>query len=114
MLVLPKDANHLGKNPDDLEVAEAVRMSMSIPIFFDPWVSTTTPPPITRSSTAACCRTARCGSSTPPTEVTRWPTFGLLLVAPDQREPLVVGPEPELHGGGKLTGAASWSRSPTR
>lgn len=37
LLVLPKDAAKLGiDNPDDLDVAEAVRMSMSIPVFFEP------------------------------------------------------------------------------
>jgi NTE family protein len=35
-LVLPSDAHKLGIEPDDLEVALAVRMSMSIPIFFEP------------------------------------------------------------------------------
>ncbi len=38
MLVLPNDAGHLGIDPDDLEIAYAVRMSMSIPIFFQPVV----------------------------------------------------------------------------
>jgi NTE family protein len=37
LLVLPRDAPKLGiQNPDDIEVAHAVRMSMSIPIFFEP------------------------------------------------------------------------------
>jgi NTE family protein len=35
-LVLPRDARKLGIEPDGLEVALAVRMSMSIPIFFEP------------------------------------------------------------------------------
>lgn len=35
MLVLPRDARLLGVEPDGLEIALAVRMSMSIPIFFD-------------------------------------------------------------------------------
>jgi NTE family protein len=37
LLVLPRDAHYLGLNPDDLGVAEAVRMSMSFPIFFEPY-----------------------------------------------------------------------------
>jgi NTE family protein len=37
MLVLPRDAVSLGLEPDDLGVAEAVRMSMSFPIFFEPY-----------------------------------------------------------------------------
>lgn len=37
LLVLPRDAVKLGvEAPDDFSVAEAVRMSMSIPIFFEP------------------------------------------------------------------------------
>ncbi len=37
LLVLPRDAHKLGiSDPDDLGVALAVRMSMSIPIFFEP------------------------------------------------------------------------------
>jgi NTE family protein len=37
LLVLPRDADKLGiDNPDELDVALAVRMSMSIPFFFEP------------------------------------------------------------------------------
>jgi NTE family protein len=37
LLVLPRDAPSLGiEDPDDIDVAKAVRMSMSIPIFFEP------------------------------------------------------------------------------
>ena len=37
LLVLPRDAPKLGiEDPDDIDVARAVRMSMSIPIFFEP------------------------------------------------------------------------------
>jgi predicted acylesterase/phospholipase RssA len=35
LLVLPRDAGQLGLDPDTIEVAPAVRMSMSIPIFFE-------------------------------------------------------------------------------
>ncbi|MCF7891235.1 patatin-like phospholipase family protein [Candidatus Bipolaricaulota bacterium] len=38
MLVLPQDITDLRENPDDLSVAKAVRMSMSIPGFFEPVV----------------------------------------------------------------------------
>lgn len=37
MLILPQDIRHFGRDPDELTVAEAVRMSMSIPVFFEPW-----------------------------------------------------------------------------
>jgi NTE family protein len=36
MLILPKDAPLLGLRPDRLKVAKAVRMSMSVPIYFEP------------------------------------------------------------------------------
>ena len=36
MLVLPQDVRDYGMAPEDLEVALAVRMSMSIPYFFEP------------------------------------------------------------------------------
>nr|MBA2384693.1 patatin-like phospholipase family protein [Actinomycetota bacterium] len=36
LLVLPRDAHVLGVEPDELELALAVRMSASIPIFFEP------------------------------------------------------------------------------
>ncbi len=36
LLVLPRDAYKLGLNPDRLSVARAVRMSMSVPIYFKP------------------------------------------------------------------------------
>src|SRR5205809_4609187 len=36
LLLLPRDAQAIGRDPDDLEVAEAVRMSMSMPVFFEP------------------------------------------------------------------------------
>jgi len=36
MLVLPRDIAGYGINPDALDVARAVRMSMSIPFFFEP------------------------------------------------------------------------------
>ena len=65
LLVLPRDAGRLGVKPDELEVALAVRMSMSIPIFFEP-VRQRTPRPARRtsSSTAECCPTTRYGCST--------------------------------------------------
>jgi NTE family protein len=85
MLVLPDDAQHLGLDPDELRIAEAVRMSMSIPVFFEPvhvadheivdggllsnfpvWLFD-------------------CPPGTPPA----FPTFGMLLVAPGQAAPLL-------------------------
>jgi NTE family protein len=98
MLVLPRDAReHLGVDPDELEIARAVRMSMSIPIFFDPVVH--------RNPTDAHDEHVIVDGGllsnfpiwlfdSPPDQVPRWPTFGMLLVAPDQHEPLLAGPVP--------------------
>ncbi|MFC1871928.1 patatin-like phospholipase family protein [Chloroflexota bacterium] len=36
MLVLPQDIAGFGMRPEDLDVADAVRMSMSIPFFYEP------------------------------------------------------------------------------
>ena len=88
MLILPRDAKQIGVDPDELEIAKAVRMSMSIPVFFEPvnadgheivdggllsnfpiWLFDTDP------------RTTR-----------GFFTFGLLLVAPQQTAPLLPTP----------------------
>jgi NTE family protein len=36
LLVLPQDIRDFGTEPDDLDIAHAVRMSMSIPFFYEP------------------------------------------------------------------------------
>lgn len=89
LLVLPRDARLLGVEPDDFGVALAVRMSMSIPVFFEP-VQFLNP------------RTGQlhlivdggmlsnfpvwlfdCGDGEP-----EWPTFGLMLAEKDPRNSL--------------------------
>jgi NTE family protein len=104
MLVLPRDAKDaLGVEPQELEVARAVRMSMSIPLFFEPvrWSN-----PITNrehlivdggvlSNFPLWMFDRKDGK--PP----RWPTFGLLLVEPDPTSPItdpVPVPEHGAHG----------------
>ncbi|MFQ5894170.1 MAG: patatin-like phospholipase family protein [Nitrospinota bacterium] len=37
MIILPQDIHYYGYDPDDLEIATALRMSMSIPVFFEPY-----------------------------------------------------------------------------
>lgn len=99
MLVLPRDAGQLGIDPDELEIAEAVRMSMSIPVFFEP---VTVPPQAGQghmivdggllSNYPIWLFDSR--ADTPP----RFPTFGMLLVAPNQKAPLIptAGPADQL------------------
>jgi NTE family protein len=90
LLVLPRDAEVLGLKPDALEVAEAVRMSMSIPIFFEP-VRLKDPKSDETHVIVDGGMLSNfpvwlfdCGDSEPP----EWPTFGLLLVEPDPKTPL--------------------------
>jgi NTE family protein len=97
LLVLPGDAVHLGLDPDALDVARAVRMSMSIPVFFEPVIHRH---PAT--GTAHVIVDGGMLSNFPvwlfdrQGREPRWPTFGLLLVEPDPRSPIgdrVDGPE---------------------
>jgi NTE family protein len=89
MLVLPDDARHLGVEPDELEIAYAVRMSMSIPIFFEPVVHRN---PGTGEEHLIVdggmlsnfpVWLFDCEGRDP-----NWPTFGLMLVEPDPKVPI--------------------------
>jgi NTE family protein len=89
MLVLPNDAEHLGIDPDDLEIAYAVRMSMSIPVFFQPVVH--------RNRQTGEDHVIVDGGMLSNFPVwlfdregqePRWPTFGLLLVEPEPKKPI--------------------------
>jgi NTE family protein len=80
MLVLPRDIQDYGIAPDDLDIARAVRMSMSIPFFYEPVT-------LPLGGTGKACFIVDGGvlsnfpiylfddgSADPP-----WPTFGYLL-----------------------------------
>jgi NTE family protein len=103
LLVLPRDATKLGIGPDELDVALAVRMSMSIPVFFEP----------VRFENPKNGRTHvivdggmlsnfpvwlfDCEDGEPP----EWPTFGLLLVEPKPQVPVGARlPQPRMTGSG--------------
>jgi NTE family protein len=97
MLVLPQDAAQLGiDDPDELGIAEAVRMSMSIPIFFEPVLFKN---PKTGQehmivdggllSNYPIWLFDAPGGAKP-----QFPTFGMLLVAPGQQAPLLPTPAP--------------------
>jgi len=102
LLVLPDDAPGLGLDPDELEIAYAVRMSTSIPIFFEPVIHRN---PATGddhvivdggmlSNFPVWLFDRRDGTP-------RWPTFGLRLVEPDPRISIadrLPGPEPGAGG----------------
>ena len=87
LLVLPRDSDALGIAPDELEVALAVRMSMSIPIFFEP-VLHKNPKNDNQHVLVDGGMLSNypvwlfdCRGRDP-----RWPTFGLLLVEPKPKE----------------------------
>jgi NTE family protein len=89
MLVLPDDADQLGLDPDELEIAKAVRMSMSIPVFFEPVIHRNP-----RTGQDHVIVDGGMLSNFPvwlfdcKDRDPRWPTFGLMLVAADPREPV--------------------------
>src|SRR5207247_10100682 len=83
LLLLPRDAQAIGRDPDDLEVAEAVRMSMSMPVFFEP---------VTVQANGRDVILVDGGmlSNFPvwvfdSDGVPDWPTFGLKLVDPEPK-----------------------------
>jgi NTE family protein len=87
LLVLPNDAPKLGiENPDDLNVALTVRMSLSIPIFFEPVkfpnVKTGREHLIVDGGLLSNFPVWLFDSEGEP----KWPTFGLRLVEPDPKE----------------------------
>jgi NTE family protein len=88
LLVLPRDAQKLGIDPDDLNVALAVRMSMSIPIFFEPvWFrnpKTAQEQLLVDGGLLTDIPVWLLDSPGPPP----WPTFGLRLVDPDPKADL--------------------------
>jgi NTE family protein len=96
MLVLPRDARQLGLDPDELEIAEAVRMSMSIPIFFKPMIAGGAGVP---SGAAHVIVDGGLLSNypiwlfdAPAGQRPQFPTFGMLLVAPGPTAPLLPTP----------------------
>jgi len=97
LLVLPRDAGVLGLDPDELDVSLAIRMSMSIPVFFRP---------VRVTDKAGLDHVIVDGGilsnfpvwlfDCPDDEVPDWPTFGLLLVEPDPKTPIAMRiPKPE-------------------
>ncbi|MBF2029939.1 MAG: patatin-like phospholipase family protein [Oscillatoriales cyanobacterium C42_A2020_001] len=87
MLVLPGDIQKFGINPDDMPVAQAIRMSMSIPFFFEP-VQLKAPSGVTHYIVDGGVLSNYPvwlfddGTSNPA-----WPTFGYSLVDPNQNKP---------------------------
>ena len=88
LLVLPQDATLFGIEPDNLDVALAVRMSASVPFYFEPVL-------VSNAQTGQEHIIVDGGvlSNFPVwlfdvDDEPAWPTFGLLLVEPDPGTPL--------------------------
>jgi len=86
LLVLPRDARDYGIDPDQREIARAVRMSMSTPFFFEPIE-------ITRDGQRHYIVDGGVLSNFPvwlfddDTPEPAWPTFGYKLVEPNAGQP---------------------------
>ena len=86
LLVLPGDLKLFGINPDEFSISRAVRMSMSIPFFFEPVGLRDT------SGRKHLIVDGGLLSNYPiwllddGTEDPSWPTFGFKLMEPDKRE----------------------------
>ncbi|MBI2852659.1 MAG: patatin-like phospholipase family protein [Chloroflexi bacterium] len=88
LLVLPQDIADFGIKPEDLNVAFAVRMSMSIPFFYEPVI-------LRNMKTNEKCHIVDGGllSNFPvwlfDTQggIPQWPTFGFKLVEPEEGAP---------------------------
>jgi NTE family protein len=81
-------------------------MSMSIPIFFDPVVYHDPRNPHDQRLIVDGGLLSNFPVwlfDSPPGQVPRWPTFGLLLVAPNQQAPLVAGDAPERTDEGEVS-----------
>ncbi len=99
LLVLPRDAVKLGIDPLELDVALAVRMSMSIPIFFEPVriLNEETNHEHVLVDGGMLSNFPVWLFDCTDEEVPDWPTFGLLLVEPDPKTPITERiPKPEL------------------
>src|SRR5919198_4344074 len=86
MLILPTDAQHLGIDPDEMLVADAVRMSMSIPIFFEPVEIRDENDEHTIVDGGMLSNFPVWLFDAPAGQRPRWPTFGLMLVEPEPRK----------------------------
>lgn len=90
MLVLPRDIAGYGMDPDRLNVARAVRMSMSIPFFFEPMVLQDVngvPSYIVDGGVLSNYPVWLFDDGTPDPP---WPTIGYKLVEPSEGKPNVI------------------------
>jgi len=88
LLVLPQDIADFGVRPEDLNVASAVRMSMSIPFFYEPVKLKNMK---TNQSSfivdGGLLSNFPVGLFDTEGDVPEWPTFGFKLAEPDENVP---------------------------
>ncbi len=94
MLALPQDIADYGINPDDLDVATAVRMSMGIPFFYEPVkLRSRTRDPVKKKKLVSYIVDGGVLSNFPvwlfdsEGDNPEWPTFGFKLVEPGEGTP---------------------------
>jgi NTE family protein len=86
MLVLPQDIEHFGLDPDELRISTALRMSMSIPIFFEPFQL-----PDKKGRTHHIVDGGILSNypiwlfDAPPGTDPSWPTFGFNMITPSEK-----------------------------
>jgi NTE family protein len=86
LLVLPGDLADFGFDPDKLSISRAVRMSMSIPFFFEPVKITDNSGRVHYIVDGGVLSNYPIWLLDDGTGNPRWPTFGFKLMEPDKRE----------------------------
>lgn len=111
LLLLPRDAARLGIHPDHLDVAVAVRASMSVPFVFEPVrlrnLKTGREHVLVDGGVLSNFPVWIFDCDGPPAR----PTFGLLLVEEDPRRPLAHGLPPSDEPAAGVRGALAHGRS---
>lgn len=90
MLVLPQDIVDFGRQPDDLEIALAVRMSMSIPYFYEPVKLRLPGGDVVYVVDGGLLSNFPVQLFDDGSPDPAWPTFGYLLVEGDPSRPVTV------------------------
>ena len=88
LIMLPHDIREYGLLPDELDVARAVRMSMSIPFFYKPVIIKDTKGVASFIVDGGILSNYPVGIFDPEGNTSPlWPTFGYKLVEPDENRP---------------------------
>lgn len=85
LLVLPGDLSYFGYDPDKFSISRAVRMSMSIPIFFEPFILTDSLGKQHYIVDGGVLSNYPVWLLDDGTSDPEWPTFGFKLTEPDNR-----------------------------